>query len=87
MSVPDKKLLWWRAANRPNGVRCDRNGCAKPATSVIQWRHFGPKWLYHVCATHRDWWASATIDCVSTSYTPTAVKLRAANRVQAAIGG
>lgn len=28
MSVPDNELWWWTEDNRPDKVRCDRNGIA-----------------------------------------------------------
>ena len=58
MSVPDKELPWWKAENRPDGVRCDRNGCSNVATVSVKWELFADG--YRACRFHGEWWTSRT---------------------------
>ncbi len=55
MSVPDSELWWWKKDNKPDRVRCDRNGCDRKATMQVAWRHMG-EWRHIACDLHGDWW-------------------------------
>ena len=64
MSVPDHQLWWWKKDNKPDKVRCDRNGCDRKATLQVAWRHIGIRegqgskheWRHIACDSHADWW-------------------------------
>ena len=68
MSVPYEDLWWWKAANKPDEVHCDRNGCTRKATQQVAWPYMNTRndhntkteWRHIACDVHADWWSRSS---------------------------
>lgn len=54
----DIELAWYQNAHRPDGVRCDRNGCRHVATVSVSWPRYSTG--YRACIDHAGWWGRQT---------------------------